>query len=151
VGESVVAAGRLGPVRTRAIVADAVTRTCVAIASYHDLLSAQLGRGERLDHVVGDLVGHLDEREAIGDLDGADERRLEAGLAADGADEVPLSSCFTRSTVRNATRGTRWHAGFGSFAWCVSVGQPTAYPLSRPVGFACGRESEDHSRPPAVR
>ena len=87
-GDSVVGAGRLGPVRTRLVVAAAAGGAGIAVASHHDLLPAQLGRGQRLDHVVGDLVGHLDEREAIRDLDGADERRLQPGLAADRADEI---------------------------------------------------------------
>src|SRR5262245_26106363 len=42
--------------------------------------------------------------------------------SADGADEVPLSSCSTRSTVRNANRGTHWHGRIRFFR-LVRVGR----------------------------
>src|SRR5204863_325817 len=43
---------------------------------------------QRADHVIDLIVGDLDEREAVGDLDPADLARGDAGLVDDRADEV---------------------------------------------------------------
>ena len=49
---------------------------------------ANLGRAQRVDHVVGDRFGHFDQREAVVDLDRADRSGFNPDLAGDGADEI---------------------------------------------------------------
>src|SRR5438067_6919855 len=59
-----------------------------AIPTHDDALPLHRGATERVDHRVDDGLGNLDEREAVGDLDGADRARVNAGLVRDRADQI---------------------------------------------------------------
>src|SRR6185295_11489228 len=50
--------------------------------------SADLRVAQRLDHDLGELLGDLDQGEAVRDLDRADGLAVDAGLVGDRADEV---------------------------------------------------------------
>src|SRR3954470_17728149 len=53
------------------------------------LLAANGRPVERLDDAVRFGVGNLDKAELVRDVDRADERRVDASLVRDGADQVP--------------------------------------------------------------
>ena len=59
-----------------------------ALTSDRRLLALDRAPAQRGDHRVGRRLRHLDQREAVGDLDRADLPSVQAGLVRDRADEV---------------------------------------------------------------
>src|SRR5690349_3982345 len=60
----------------------------VAVATHRDLAALDRRRAQSADDVVGDLVRELDEGEAVGDLDGTDDARIDPCLVDDRPDQV---------------------------------------------------------------
>src|SRR6185436_17441680 len=80
-----------------------------SFAAHRYLLPSNRRLFEGGDDLVGDCLRHIDERERVGNLDGAQRSRLDAGLARDRADEVArpdagLSSGADEETHRPAVR-----------------------------------------------
>src|SRR5215203_208579 len=64
------------------------SRVPLAIAAHRHPFPLDRRPAESVDDAVGDLVGYLDEGEAIGDLDRADRPRIDARLVHDGPDQI---------------------------------------------------------------
>src|ERR1043166_3117893 len=71
----------------------------VAIAAGQDLLAADGRSLESANHILGGVVGHLDERKAVGNLDCADRTGVDARLVGDRANEIgrPNASLATET------------------------------------------------------
>src|SRR5258705_12272718 len=57
-------------------------------AAHHHFFPSQAALPQRPDDLVGDILGHFHQREAIGGLDLADEGARHAPFLGDGADEI---------------------------------------------------------------
>src|SRR5919107_1699014 len=68
------------------------------VPAHRHALPLDRGLLERADHLVGDLVRHLDQGEAVGDLDRADGARVDPDFVGDRANQV------TRANAELATR-----------------------------------------------
>src|SRR6476660_7124343 len=79
-----------------------------AVALHRRLQPPDFCRTKRHDDVVGHLLGHIDEREAVRDFNCADRARLDARYAGDRADEIagpnPRSSPGAHEETRHAAR-----------------------------------------------
>src|SRR5437762_13247261 len=79
------------------------SRLPVAADGY--LLSPQRGSFHCLEYLVGDVFGHVDEREVVGDLDCAEALRCDARFAGDGADEIRGSDARLAARADEETGG----------------------------------------------
>src|SRR4051812_2875809 len=61
----------------------------VPVPSHRHPLPLDRRPAQGADDLVRDLLGDLDEGEAVGDLDRADGARVDPDLVGDGADEIP--------------------------------------------------------------